>query len=174
MNNSDLLELFKLYSNRQREWLELWIKSVSIFITIIISMFTGTIISIFFYASNEYFILTSVGPITALCLSILGKQTCKRFYQRYLEDITVVKKLEDELDPSRKNIAVFPNDKSILPVRWRRHLDDPELKDGADFIKTRLDGGVNRYSNYVFKMSILLASLGFIFIWYIVYIDGIL
>jgi hypothetical protein len=112
-----------------------------------------------------------VGPLVIFLLSRFGKKTCTRFYQRFLEDVTISVKIEDELglhnSRRKSDQSVFNKDNSYFPERW---VDDrKKFQSSEDFINNRLKEGVNKYIILTFNFGILISIAGFITILYKIY-----
>ncbi len=163
-----ILELHKIHANRQHEWLSLWLTAVSIYTSIISAISAGVVASVFYFYSHPYFLVTLVGPILTGLLSILGAKTCARFYQRFLEDVTVTIKTEEELKLLHRTMdgtLTFQKDTEFFPSRWIK--DRKKFKSSEEFIQSGLGKGINLYTRLIFICILLLSAVGFGVIIYI-------
>lgn len=79
---------------------------------------------------------------------------CDRFYEGFLEDVTVTAKLENEIGLSNesniKDGHVFAQDSKFVPERW---LTDMKSCDrSTDFIKANMKAGSNRINRITFSL----------------------
>ncbi len=99
--------------------------------------------------------LLLIAPIVNILLSYTANRMCNRFYQRYLENVTIQAKLEpliglssprpDASEASRP----FPEDTHILPERWLTSRKHGKAK---DFVDEKIKGGSNRWVRISFLL----------------------
>lgn len=101
-----------------------------------------------------YAILLVAGPILNILLCILAVKMCDRFYEGFLEDVTVTAKLEHEIGLSTesniKDGHVFPQDSIFVPERWL--TDMKPYASSTDFINTKMKSGSNRINRITFLL----------------------
>jgi len=111
-----------------------------------------------------------IAPLLNILLCVTAIRTCSRFYQRFLETITIQAKLSHMIGLTAPRLkqtkssgpVPFPRDKNILPERW---LKGRHLKSSADFVKTKMRYGSNRlirlsfYSLFLFNAAIAIGII---------------
>lgn len=91
-----------------------------------------------------------------------GVSCCDRAYRRWLEDITIMAKLEallglDGTRPARREHRVFPDDCHLLPTRWL--ADRAEHKSGRAFVEDKMSAGSNALVRNTLRLFGTLQSL---------------
>ncbi len=167
--------LIRLYINFQQEthgWLNLHRQHFTQFVTIILAFLTA-FLGIFYHFQSQSQItcllklaLASLFSFNVM-LSIVGIKVCDRFYQRFLESITIANKLYlllkngiGDIDLKIKNNEdIYKNDSHLFPNRWINatknyektdKLNSKNRKEQKGFVEDHMWKGSNRYIRITF------------------------
>lgn len=165
----DLRSIYECHMEQQMTFLDLHYKNRNYYMTIVsalLAIFVGGILQ--FYKEALTFILFAI-PVTVIVLSELAKRTMDRYYQRFLESVVIIAKIEHMtgLDRPLKTHGhpkiLWSKDRQFLPDRWTEHRYDHESS--QQFLEERMKKGDNRYAHWVFNVlegiTIILALLSF-------------
>jgi hypothetical protein len=162
MDENKAFEFYKVLRNEQISWLNLHREHAQHYLTFIAAVFAVTLGAVYQIKDNPWLLLaTAIGPVVNILLCANASQVCDRFYQRFLEGITIEAKLETLLGftSPRSGIGVssessmpFPQDQYILPERW---LESRQYGTAAQFVETNMDGGANRLMRRVFRLLLI-------------------
>jgi hypothetical protein len=100
-----------------------------------------------------------VGPVINVVVCMLAIRTCDRFYLGALERITILAKLESLLgildykpaSVDHSKTPAFFRDRYLLPERW---IWGEKYATADEFIKQKLNAGVNRLAKQTFGLLI--------------------
>ena len=148
MDESKALEIYKMIKGEETMWLNLHRQYSQQYFTLIAAIFATSLLATYHFRGEPWLtLIVLIAPIVNILLSVTAIRMCNRFYQRFLEGITIQAKLEpligltgprpDEIEASRS----FPEDKHILPERW---LTGRKQGKAADFVQQKMGGGSNR------------------------------
>jgi len=166
MDANKAFELYKIVRSEEISWLNLHREHAQHYLTFITAVFAVTVGVIYQFKDNPWISLAAaIGPIVNIFLCANAARVCDRFYQRFLEGITLEAKLEALLGftSPRSGIGVpsessmpFPEDRYILPERW---LESRQYATAAQFVEANMDGGSNRLMRRIFRL-LLIANIG--------------
>ena len=162
-NGEELTEdvLMKLYEVHEKERiaaLDLHYRNRNYYMTLVsalLTIFVGGMLQ--FYQEFSSFILFAI-PISIIVLSELAKRSMDRYYQRFLENIVILAKVEHlwGLDGSvrktehKSTEILWSEDKQFILDRWFR--DRCKNQSSEQFVKERMSLGDNRYAHWVFSL----------------------
>jgi len=174
LKESDLLELWKQQNTNQLAHLDLHYKYASWYSAFFIALFGGYVIGLPQYLQSSISILFLTLPLLVIVLAQLGKRTLDRFYQRFLETVVMIAKLEHLLgldgrikaEPTSREPYIestetlWPEDKHFIPLRYVvDRKGDPPVKNSADFVRTRMKLGANKITHCTFLAFQIIAVL---------------
>ena len=166
MDENQTLELYKIVKGDHVSWLNLHREHAEHYLTFIAAVFAVTLGGVYQFKDNPWLSLAIViGPVVNVLLCANAAQICDRFYQQFLEAITIEAKLEALLGftnprPSvpSKSPMPFSQDQYILPERWLKSRQP--YATAAEFVEANMDSGANRLVRRVFRV-LLVANIGF-------------
>jgi hypothetical protein len=155
MDDDKRFELYLAIRSELVEWLKQHCEHFSHYLTLVMAVLTVTLAGVFQLHQSMVCPLVvgavaSVGFLTNIGLCIVAILVCSRYYQAFLEAVTVIAKLEALLEvepiPSRAECpggasVYFPNDVGLFPSRYRKDRDLHKTE--ASFVKAAMRKGVN-------------------------------
>lgn len=152
MDQNKLFEFYLALRPEQVAWMtrhEQHLRHYMMLVTAILAAILG---ALYQFRDDVLFSLAaaSLGFGVNILLCCLALSACNRFYQRFLEAVTIQAKLEHflGLDGPRPNTAdhgcssaPFPEDAHLLPERW---LESRDQETAAEFVKDNMSKGSNR------------------------------
>lgn len=166
MDENKAFEFYKLVRSEQISWLNLHREYAQHYSTFIAAVFAVTLGVIYQFKDNPWISLAAaIGPVINILLCVNADRVCDRFYQRFLEGITIQAKLEALLDftssrsgmgASSESSMPFPQDRYLLPERW---LESRQYATAAQFVEANMDAGSNRLVRRIFRL-LLVANIG--------------
>ena len=122
MDASTVIEIYKAFKDEETSCLNLHRQYSQQYFTLIVAILAASLLAVYHFKDDPWITLVVLAaPVVNILLSITAIKMCNRFYQRFLEAITVQAKLEpligfnltrpDESEASRP----FPEDTCILP-----------------------------------------------------------
>ena len=162
VDRQEALDLYHSMKAGELAWIGLYRQTTFGFLTLTIATLGATVSGhIASSADNEMRLVIAVaGPLVNVLLCVTAMQITNRYYRRFLECITVMSKLEDELGLNRRgflstgsqNAKVFPEDTTLLPHRW---ADDKVGYDTSqEFIDVKAGGGINVLTQGLFWLIV--------------------
>ncbi|MBN1391794.1 MAG: hypothetical protein JW947_03215 [Sedimentisphaerales bacterium] len=99
-----LLELYKLTIEQENYFLSEHQHRVAFYIGLISALLAGTVAGVFqsYEYKWYYFLLLLLGPISIAVVSCIAIKGADRLYQRFLESITMLKKVEHDLGLAKR------------------------------------------------------------------------
>ena len=168
MNDNTAFELYKLARQDQINFLNLHRQYSQQYFVLITTLFGISLGVLYHFRDNPWIMIALIfGPILGVLLSINAIKACDRFYQRFLENITIQAKLEPIIDVKKvrtilskeDNIMAFTEDDYLIPERWIKARSCPTSK---EFVKTHKRRGVNKYIFLSFLVLIIANGLLFL------------
>lgn len=167
-----LLKLYEIHEEEHIASLDLHYKNRNYYMTLVsalLAIFVGGVLQ--FYKEPSSFIIFVI-PISIGILSELAKKTMDRYYQRFLESVVILAKIEHlwGIDGSLKTTGVksskvlWVDDKQFVLDRWIKD----RYKHGCSqqFINERMKMGDNRYAHWVFTiLEVITAVLALLSLW---------
>lgn len=186
-----LYKLYALNNENMKHYLSEHQRRVSFYIGLISALITITIAGVIKSEKWYHFLPLTLGPITILVISWIAKKGVDRFYQRFLESITTLKKIEYDfgLLEERNNESKDNNwvaKECFTPLRYKKspYKSSQEWVDKhMRFSGKEIKGKNTRERNYngvvifLFNATSVLAVVLFfmiIIIWYIEIIEQVL
>ncbi len=126
------------------------------YLAFIVIVFSSTIAALSNFETIGNFL--AIGPTVNFFLCILATQMCNRFYESFLEEISIAAKIEDQIELFKRTYInkdnesnySFANDKSILPTRWLE--DRNKYKSSETFVNDFKNRGSNGIICKIFKV----------------------
>jgi len=174
LKESDLLELWKQQNVNELAHLDLHFKYANWYSAFFIAFFGGYVIGLMQYLESFISILFLALPLLVIVLAQLGKRALDRFYQKFLETVVMIAKLEHLLgldgcikaEPTSREPYIestetlWPEDKHFIPLRYVvDRKGDPPVKNSADFVRTRMKLGANKITHGTFLAFQITAAL---------------
>lgn len=167
MNDKRALELYRLAREDEISWLNLYRQYSQQYFALVAALFGVSLGAIYHFRNEPWFsIAIIVGPILGALLSIIAVKTCDRFYQRFLESVTIQAKLEPLVGVTEKRsisadspqLTPFPDDVHYIPERW---FESRSQRTAADFVQVNKRKGSNKYVVWSFRV-LLMANMALI------------
>jgi len=143
MEKEDLFTLYRLVIEQEEYFLTEHQKRIAFYVGLLSTLIVGTVAGIY-YAKNWYhFVPLVVGPILIVGIASLAKRGTTRLYQRFLETITILAKVEEDLGLTQER----NKDSKVSDIRWvtsepfvtKRHMDSrAEGKTSKDWVDVHL------------------------------------
>lgn len=138
----DKLRLLEISISEEHYFIDAHQKRINFYSSLISAILAATIAGTMKATRSIDFLLLCVGPILISFLSWTAKKACLRFYQRFLEAITVRGKLEAELGFAEKftnENAAYWKGEPLIPTR---HLNDrKESGNSESFVRGHVSRG---------------------------------
>ena len=155
MDDDKRFELYLGIRSERIEFLKQHCEHFSHYLTLVMAVLTVTLAGVFTLHQSGVLPLVvgavaSIGFLSNIGLCVVAILVCRRYYQAFLEAVTVMAKLEALLDvetiPSRGErpggaSVYFPDDAGLFPSRYRKDRDVHKTE--ASFVKAALWNGVN-------------------------------
>lgn len=171
MEKSDAFEIYKSRISEQAAWLNLHRQTSQQYFTLISVIFAALLAAFFKYSDEFMSDLTFFGFLLNILLGVTGMRMCFRYYQRFLEEITIMAKIEPliglintRVKISDNSISVLPKDESYIPDRWIKSRKG--INKSEEFVKNHKRTGSHKYVHWSF---IYLISVNAIFIIFILF-----
>ena len=157
MENEELLKLYELSINEEHHFLDAHQNRVAFYCGILSALFAGTVAGFFQVSEWPYLAFLCVGPMLIFFVSKIAIDGTFRFYQLYLESVTVRAKIEQELGLTRKPSVTV--DANVTDSYWQseplippRHLKDRKESNSAqNFIEERKTKGYQLRTRLLFR-----------------------
>jgi hypothetical protein len=155
MDDDRRFELYLAIRSEHVEWLKQHCEHFSHYVTLVMAVLTVTLAGVFQLHQSIVCPLVvgsvaSIGFLTNIGLCIVAILVCSRYYQAFLEAVTVMAKLEASLEletrPSgagrpRGASVYFPDDVGLFPSRYGKNRDPHKTE--ASFVRAAMLKGVN-------------------------------
>lgn len=159
MDDLKALEIYKITKSEEATMLNLHRQYSHQYFTLVAVIFGVTLGVIYQFKGNLWLMLALFAPFLNILICTSAIRTCNRFYQRFLEGITILIKLEPfiGLTSPRPNKTKeseslpFPEDKKFLPERW---LDSRKQAKATEFVEENMKSGSNRLVRISFYVLI--------------------
>ena len=167
MDKKEAFDFYKLIRGEEISWLNLHRQYSQQYLTLISAIFAVSLGALYQFKEDPLLILAVIlGLLLNVLLCITAIKMCNRFYQRFLEGVTIQAKIEPLLGLSNpreekaENATVwpYPNDKYYLPERW---LKSRSQKSSLDFVNDHMKSGSNKYVQLSFWL-LLVANIALI------------
>lgn len=169
----------RLLENCEKEeqfFLEAHHKRVAFYSSVISAVLAATIAGVTKAPEglSEYYLLLLAGPVIAVALARIARDGTFRFYQRFLEAVTMRAKLEQALGltkpgtlPSKAND--YWKDEPLIPKRYLDAREDKNALTSEDFIKKYSHlgyQGATRKLLVTIQIVSILLGVGLVALWY--------
>jgi len=150
IENEKPLKLYELAINEEHHFLDAHQNRVAFYSGILSALVAGTVAG-FFQASEWYHLaFLCIGPVLILVLSTIAIDGTLRFYQRFVEAVTIRAKIEQELGLTEEhsvNTNVSGSYWRSEPIIPLRHIESRKKYESSDaFIKEHLKGGYHLWT----------------------------
>lgn len=167
LEEEHFLELWKQYYVNEVAYLDLHFKYANWYSAFFIALFAAYIVGLSQYYTSLASIFFLALPILVIVLAQLARKAMDRFYQRFLEAVTMLAKLEKLLGldgpiQAKSNVKslmdLWPEDKRFIPERHYRSRYAEE-KSSREFVKKGMKLGANRIVRNTFLVFQIIAVL---------------
>jgi len=150
MGNEELLKLYELAINEEHHFLDAHQNRVAFYSGILSALVAGTVAG-FFQASEWYHLaFLCIGPVLIFVVSTIAIDGTLRFYQRFVDAVTVRAKIEQELGLTEErsvNTNVSGSYWQSEPIIPPRHIKSRKESESSDaFIKKHLTKGYHLWT----------------------------
>lgn len=165
----ELMELYKLEINRENEIRSKWRKSMEVYLTLLLTVFSGSLVLANFLKEKLLIMFCFMGGgLIVVMLAIFAYLHFRLDYKHQMEILSIQAKIEDMLELTNP-------DKCILPPRWGKEALLPpwyysnknENSNTKEFVSKMCSfKSINFYPIVYFIFSLLgigLITLGFIY-----------
>jgi hypothetical protein len=168
MDEKLLLELWKQYTVREANYLDLHFKYANWYSALFIALFTAYAVGFSQYYKNSASILFLALPLLVVVLAYYGQKAVDRFYLSFLEAVTSLAKLEKLLgfdgaiwvrSSPNSNAVLWPGDKYFIPSRHYQSRYDPSVKTSEEFIDKYMNLGASKTTHNTFLIFQITAAL---------------
>ena len=172
LEDKHLIELWKQCSVDVVANLDLHFKYANWYSAFFIALLAAYVVGLSQYYKSFGAVLFLTLPLLVIVLAQLGKYAMDRFYQTFLETVTVLAKLEKLLgldgtigtkSCAKSATALWPEDKQLIPYRYFKSRYDPNVVSSEEFIKRSLKLGANKTVHdtfLAFQITAVLLFLG--------------
>lgn len=177
MEKDDLFKLYRLVIEKEQYFLTEHQKRIAFYAGLLSTLVAATTVGIFYAEKWYHFVLVLIGPVLVIKVSSLAERGATRLYQRFLETITMLAKVEEDLGLTKaRNKDAKPNGKgwvTVEPFVTKRHMDsrvEGEIKSSKDWVDAHLVKRENYHgvTMSLFRFAKVLGCLLFGFIVFIV------
>jgi hypothetical protein len=161
MDKKEAFDFYKLIRGEEISWLNLHRQYSQQYLTLISAIFAVSLGALYQFKNEPLLVVAVIlGPLLNILLGITAIKMCNRFYQRFLEGVTIQAKIEPllGLDTQREENQEddtrypFPDDKHYLPNRW---LESRKQNSSLDFVNDHMKSGSNKYVQLSFKLLLV-------------------
>jgi len=160
----DLLKLYELAANEERNQFEQYQKSISFHFGIVATLLGATVAGALRASHWHHFMLLTVGPLLAAIAAKIGIEGTTRLYLGWLERITIRAKIEDRLELTKPPADGVPlsywHREAIIATR--NLADRSSTESSKEFVEQRLERGYHRWARRFFFGFLVLALLLFV------------
>ncbi len=171
LEEKHLIELWKQCSVEEVAYLDLHFKYANWYSAFFIALLAACVVGLSQYYRSFGSVLFLTLPLLVIVLAQLGKKAMDRFYQTFLETVTVLAKLEKLLgldgavgtkSCAKSATVLWPEDKQLIPFRYFRSRYDPNVVSSEEFIRRYLKLGANKTVHDTFLAFQIIAVLLFL------------
>ena len=159
MDKKTAMELYAIFRRENSIWLGNHREHSQQYFTLIIAIL-GASIAVFsqFIISNPFLtLIVIIGPLINILLCRVAVTMCNRSYQLYLENVSILSKLEPIIglidsriqQKEKQTLSQFPKDKSFLPERW---LQSRQFDTAKAFVEQGMNVGANKITRRTFAI----------------------
>jgi hypothetical protein len=145
-------EYYRFLGDREVKWLELHYRHAERTLALVSAILAVSLLALYQTGGGLWALAVIIGPVANMILCYAGPRLCDRFYQRFLEDLTIEAKIEPLVglsDPRAAGSAgVFREDQAYLPQRWQEGRG--VYKTASEFVKHHMALGANKLIRRVF------------------------
>ncbi|MHC4648845.1 MAG: hypothetical protein ACYTBJ_25590 [Planctomycetota bacterium] len=149
-----LLRLYELTIEQEKYFLSEHQKRVAFYTGLISTLVVATVAGLLKCNRWYHYTALTAGPISVAFISHLAKRGADRLYQRFLETITMIKKIEYDLGwrqernrkPSEKDDWLA--NECLLPMRYLKAVDPSKSKDSEQWVTQHMIRSEKGKRNY--------------------------
>ena len=156
MDKEIAFDFYKQVKEQEISWLNLHYQYSQQYLKLIAAILAISIGAIYQFKNEPLIIFTVItGPSLNVLLCITAIKMCNRFYQRFLEGVSIQAKIEPLLGLNNSRYknkqdnyiennkkSPFPDDIYYLPERW---IESRKHNTSLEFIKENMKSGANKY-----------------------------
>lgn len=167
MDKKEAFDFYKLIRGEEIPWLNLHRQYSQQYLTLISAIFAVSLGALYHFKEDPLLVLAVIlGPFLNVLMCVIAIKMCNRFYQRFLEGVTIQVKIEPLLGLSNQRekkaeddtVWPFPNDKYYLPERL---LKSRNQRSSLDFVNDHMKSGSNKHVQLSFRL-LLVANIALI------------
>lgn len=167
LDEKSLLELWKQYHINEVAYLDLHFKYTNWYSAFFIALLAAYVVGLSEYYKSLVSMLFLALPLSVMVLAQLGKRAVDRFYQRFLETVAMLAKVERLLgldgaiwkESSTKTMALWPEDKHFILSRYFQSRYDSRIKSSEEFIRESMKLGANKIVHHTFSAFQIIALI---------------
>ena len=169
MENENLMELYLAMRSEHVEWISRHSHHFSHYLTLVVAVLAATLGASYHFRETwqglaaVFVAILGFGANVGLCC--VAKRACDRYYQQFLESVTVMAKLEASLELEKRPSGAadpFKDDKYWFPERFRSARRCH--KTGESFVEARMNKGVNRTVRATMEILVILNFVFFLLV----------
>lgn len=171
LEEKHLIELWRQCSVDEVAYLDLHFKYANWYSAFFIALLAAYVVGLSQYYKSFGSVLFLTLPLLVIVLAQLGKKAMDRFYQTFLETVTVLAKLEKLLgfdgailpkSCAKSATVLWPKDKQLIPLRYVQSRYDTKIESSEEFIERYLNLGANKTVHATFLAFQITAALLFL------------
>jgi hypothetical protein len=173
LSNEDLLNIYALIVGEEQYFLKEHQIRVAFYSSIITLLFGGTVAALFEATQWYHIMFLALGPVLIIVISALAMDGTSRYYQRFLEAVTIKAKLQEKLgltkEPySEKYRCSYWSSESYIPVR---HIESRKnYESSLSFVEDHSRKGYQLYVIRLFRCFQILGILMLVMLIIILYL----
>lgn len=161
MDTSTIVEIYRAHLDEKANAINLHRDYSHQYFTLVAAVLGVSAGAIYQFRAEPWLVLVvGIGPMLNILLCVVAIRMCDRFYQAFLEHITILAKLEaliglmtpSQDEDMRVKGLPFPDDKFILPERW---LQSRCQATSAEFVQSNMREGSNRLVRWTFSFLVV-------------------
>lgn len=162
MEEEHAVELYRIHSDGSFRSLDLHRQHAGQYFAIVTPVLAAALAGLYHFSDRTSLLLLMLSaPILNIFVCRLAEDVCDRFYQRFLEEVTVQSKLQALIGLARQRStptdasesAPFSGDAHILPERWL--MPHSRYRRSADFVRESMNSGSNRGVRRCFRVLLV-------------------
>ena len=172
LENDKILKLYELSVNEEHYFLDAHQSRATFYSGFISALVVGTVAGLLRANDWKQLVAICAGPILIFIISKIALKGCFRFYQRYIETVTIRAKIEQELGLTRCQLDntdetdFYWQSEPIIPFR---HINSRKTYNTSDdFIKQFIDKGYQHCTKVLFWWFQILSIVIFFWILYLI------
>ena len=167
-SRSDLINLHNTWTQEQISHLDFFYKYQNYYSTLLLALITAYLTILLQYYNSTIIIVLIFIPISMIILSILGKKSIDRYYQRYCEAVIHIAKLENLLlidkgpissDAGEPVESPWPSDSYFIVKRFIDSRFDNAYPTSEMWVNAKMKEGDIKRAHLTFWFYIIIALI---------------